>query len=151
MTCDGRQPWINEDLGWKTTLGGRQSWMEDNIWWMTPFDRGQPLIQDDLQSRTTIDWRKLLMKYDFRWKATFNERQPLKAENRASELFFVLFPSLPNQAKICSELAPSQPQLVAIFFEGFPKINLSLGTYNKIKLSLSLYSYYFHIRAPWFL
>ena len=35
MTLDGRQPFKDEDLGWKTTLDGRRPWMEDDLRWKT--------------------------------------------------------------------------------------------------------------------
>ena len=39
---DGKQHWMEGDLGWKTTLAGRQPWMEYNL------DGKQPLLEDNL-------------------------------------------------------------------------------------------------------
>ena len=51
MSQDGRQPWMENNLGLKTTLDGRQPWMEDNLRWKKTFDGRQSWMEEDLVLR----------------------------------------------------------------------------------------------------
>ena len=57
---DGRRPFVEDDLWWKTTFGGRHPSMEDHLWGKITFGGRQPSVE-----------------YDIRWKTIFSGRQPL--------------------------------------------------------------------------
>ena len=88
----GRQPLIEDDLWWKSTLDWRQPFMEGDHWWKTTFEGRQPFMEDDFCSKTIFDWRRSLIEEDCWWKKTvdgrkdwwkmtFERRQPLKNDN----------------------------------------------------------------------
>ena len=59
-----RQPTVEDDLRWKTTIDGR---------W--------PSVEDDLQGKTTFGGRQPLLEEDLRWRMSFIGRWPLLEDN----------------------------------------------------------------------
>ena len=81
MAFDRRQPLMEEDFPWKTTIDGSKPLMEANLWWKTTFDDGRwPLIEDHFWWKTTFDGRPYLME-DFQGICTNLNRNLSKANH----------------------------------------------------------------------
>ena len=71
----GRQPWMEDELWWKTTLDGRWPLMEDNLGWKTTLDGRWALMEEDLGWKMTLDGWGPWMEDDLGWKITYDRRR----------------------------------------------------------------------------
>ena len=76
MTFGGRQPSMEDNHRWKTTICGRRPSVKDDLGWKMTFIRRRPWVEDDLQWKMTHCRRWPLLKENLRWKTICGGRRP---------------------------------------------------------------------------
>ena len=67
MIFDGRQPLLEDDLCWKTTIDGRCPLKEDNLWWKTTLRKPCPEMCKILIKWITISSNILVVRNHHHW------------------------------------------------------------------------------------